>query len=71
MADTAYPFDPAKTRSGYGAIDIVVNMYTPDIIAEGRAPTDENFRDKVKVQQGHRARTNARAIHREDGPFWN
>jgi len=33
MADTAYPFDPAKTRSGYGAIDIVVNMYTPDIIA--------------------------------------
>ena len=54
MADTAYPFDPAKTRSGYGAIDIVVNMYTPDIIAEGRAPTDENFRDKVKVEQGHR-----------------
>ena len=44
-----------KPGSGYGAIDIVVNMYTPDIIAEGRAPTDENFRDKVKVQQGHRS----------------
>ena len=54
MAETSYPFDPAKTKSGYGAIDIVVNMYTPDIIAEGRVPTDENFRDKVKVKQGHR-----------------
>ena len=54
MAETAYPFDPAKTRLGYGAIDIVVNMYTPDILAEGRVPTDEDFRDKVKVDQGHR-----------------
>jgi uncharacterized protein len=52
--ETAYPFNPAKTRSGYGAIDIVVNMYTPDIIAEGRVPTDENFRDKVRVEHGHR-----------------
>jgi len=54
MAQTAYPFDPARTRSGYGAIDIVVNMYTPDIIAEGRVPTDENFRDKVRIEHGHR-----------------
>src|SRR5215470_19535164 len=43
-----------KSKLGYGAIDIVVNIYTPDIIAEGRVPTDENFRDKVRIEQGHR-----------------
>jgi uncharacterized protein len=50
----AYAFDPAKSALGYGAVDIVVNMYTPEIVAEGRAPTDERFRDQVKVEQAHR-----------------
>jgi predicted TIM-barrel fold metal-dependent hydrolase len=54
MAEMTYPFNPARTKAGYGAIDIVVNMYTPDIIAEGRVPTDENFRDKVRIEHGHR-----------------
>jgi predicted TIM-barrel fold metal-dependent hydrolase len=54
MPTDAYPFDPAKAKFGFGAVDIVVNMYTPDIIGEGRVPTDENFRDKVKVAQDHR-----------------
>ena len=54
MSANAYPFSAAKSKFGYGAVDIVVNMYTPEIIAEGRAPTDENFRDKVRVEQSHR-----------------
>src|SRR5436189_1145916 len=54
MSETAYAFNPAKTRAGYGAIDIVVNMYTPEIVAEGRVSTDENFRDKVRIEHGHR-----------------
>jgi predicted TIM-barrel fold metal-dependent hydrolase len=54
MSASAYPFSPAKSGFGFGAVDIVVNMYTPEIIAEGRIPTDENFRDKVRVEQGHR-----------------
>ena len=54
MSANAYPFSPANSRFGFGAVDIVVNMYTPEIIAEGRAPTDENFRDKVRVEQSHR-----------------
>src|SRR6185437_6070326 len=54
MAEMAYRFDPKKSRWGYGAIDIVINMYTPEIIGEGSAPTDENFRDKVRVSQDHR-----------------
>lgn len=44
-----YPFDSAKTANGYGAIDIVVNYYTPRVIQEGRVPTDENFRDQVRM----------------------
>ncbi len=54
MSTAAYPFSSAGSRFGFGAVDIVVNMYTPEIIAEGRAPTDENFRDKVRVDQSHR-----------------
>ncbi len=50
-----YTFDPAATRDGYGAIDIVVNFYTPQVIAEGRAPTDEAFRDQVRIAGSHRA----------------
>jgi len=46
MFVNAYPFSPANSRFGFGAVDIVVNMYTPEIIAEGRAPTDESFRDR-------------------------
>jgi predicted TIM-barrel fold metal-dependent hydrolase len=48
-------FDPAATRDGYGAIDIVVNYYTPQVIAEGRAPTDSAFRDQVRIADSHRA----------------
>jgi uncharacterized protein len=54
MMERAYQFDPAKTRDGYGAIDIVTNFYTPQVIAEKRAPTDENFRDQVRMDQSHR-----------------
>ena len=46
---TAYPFNPKATKVGYGAIDIVVNVYTPEAFAEGRIPTDDAFRAKVKV----------------------
>ncbi len=31
-----YKFDPKATKLGYGAIDIVVNVYTPEAFAEGR-----------------------------------
>jgi predicted TIM-barrel fold metal-dependent hydrolase len=48
------PFDPAATKAGYGAIDIVVNYYTPRIIAEGRAPTDSSFKDQVRIDEGNR-----------------
>jgi predicted TIM-barrel fold metal-dependent hydrolase len=51
----SYAFDPAATKDGYGAIDIVVNHYTPQIIAEGRAPTDSAFRDQVRIADSHRA----------------
>jgi len=54
MSANAYPFSPANSKFGFGAVDIVVNMYTPEIIAEGRAPTDESFRDKVRVEKSHR-----------------
>ncbi len=47
-------FDPTKTRLGYGAIDIVVNVYTPEAFAEGRIPTDDGFREKVGVKQPYR-----------------
>lgn len=43
------PFDHAATPHGYGAIDIVVNYYTTEIIAEGRVPTDDAFRDQVRM----------------------
>jgi predicted TIM-barrel fold metal-dependent hydrolase len=54
MTEAAYKFDPTKTRDGYGAIDIVTNFYTPQVIAEKRVPTDENFRDQVRMEQSHR-----------------
>ena len=59
MSANAYPFSPANSRFGFGAVDIVVNMYTPEIIAEGRAPTDESFRDKVKSRAKPPARPDA------------
>lgn len=51
---TQYAFDPESTVDGYGAVDIVVNMYTPQVIEEKRVPTDENFRDQVRVESSHR-----------------
>jgi uncharacterized protein len=54
MVPTAHAFDPASTAHGYGAVDIVVNMYTPEVIAEGRVSTDERFRDQVRIEQSHR-----------------
>jgi len=51
---TEYSFDPSQARDGYGAIDIVVNFYTPQVVAEKRVPTDENFRDQVRMQRSHR-----------------
>lgn len=51
---TDYAFDAESTTDGYGAIDIVVNMYTPQVIEEKRVPTDENFRDQVRIEDTHR-----------------
>lgn len=50
-----FPFDPARTRDGYGAIDIVVNYYTPRVIQEKRVPTDDNFRDQVRMAGSNRS----------------
>lgn len=47
-------FDPAKTRLGYGAIDIVTNLYLPRLFKEGRIPTDDAFRAKVGLRKGDR-----------------
>lgn len=49
MTNPKLPFDPAKTRHGFGAIDIVVNCYTPEVVAAGHAPTDTRFREKVGI----------------------
>ena len=43
-------FNPAATRTGYGAIDIVVNVFTPEAFAEGRIPTDGRFREQVRTK---------------------
>ena len=53
MAEPKYRFDPSKSKLGYGAIDIVVNMYTPEIMAA------ESFRrmtvsDQVRMESDHR-----------------
>jgi predicted TIM-barrel fold metal-dependent hydrolase len=57
MTDVTLPFDPARTSLGYGAIDIVVNCYTPEVVGAGRAPTDDNFREKVGIAQPERRGT--------------
>lgn len=57
MSGKPFAFDPARTRTGYGAIDIVVNCYTPEIVAAGRAPTDEGFREKVGIAGNERRGT--------------
>lgn len=54
-----YKFDASKTKDGYGAVDIVVNYYTPEIVAEGRIPTDDNFRNKVRMKDDPRNGTTA------------
>lgn len=46
----AYPFDAGKTRYGYGAIDIVVNVFTPEAIADKRIPTDADFLGKIRLK---------------------
>ena len=51
---TKFQFDAGATKLGYGAIDIVVNVYTPEAFAEGRIPTDDDFRSKVRVAGAHR-----------------
>ncbi|WP_431282828.1 amidohydrolase family protein [Humitalea sp. 24SJ18S-53] len=51
MSASGYAFDVTKTRTGYGAIDIVVNLTTPEAFAEGRIPTDDDFRKKVRVKE--------------------
>lgn len=47
-------FDASKTALGYGAIDIVTNLFTPRELAEGRIATDDAFRAKVRVDPGER-----------------
>lgn len=54
MASGDYPFDPKSARDGYGAIDIVVNPYTPEIIAQSRVPTDDRFRNQVRIEGDNR-----------------
>jgi predicted TIM-barrel fold metal-dependent hydrolase len=54
MTASDYTFNASKAKRGYGAIDIVVNPYTPEVIAQQRVPTDEDFRDKVRMQAKHR-----------------
>ena len=52
--NAGYRFDPGKTKLGYGAIDIVVNVYTPQAFAEGRIGTDDDFRTKVRLKSSYR-----------------
>ncbi|WP_372621914.1 amidohydrolase family protein [Falsiroseomonas sp.] len=47
-------FDSAATRTAYGTIDIVVNVFTPEAFAEGRIPTDSRFREQVRTRQDDR-----------------
>ena len=54
MTEQKYKFDASKTKLGYGAVDIVVNMYTPEVIGRGIMPTDDNFKDKVRLEGDHR-----------------
>ncbi len=35
-------------KNGYGAIDIVVNLTTPEVYGEGRTATDDTFRSQVR-----------------------
>ena len=71
MTSTLFKFDADNTVDGYGAIDIVVNYYTPKVIAEKRAPTDDSFRDQVRMADGPRGGAHLGRIHRQDGPCWN
>ncbi|MBV8911832.1 MAG: amidohydrolase [Acetobacteraceae bacterium] len=52
-----HSFDPSAASAGYGAIDIVVNCYTPEVVAAGYVPTDERFRDKVGIAAQERRGT--------------
>ena len=54
MTEQKYKFDASKTKLGYGAVDIVVNMYTPEVIGRGIMPTDDNFKDKVRLEGDYR-----------------
>lgn len=47
-------FDATRAPLGYGAIDIVANVHTPEAYAEGRIPVDDSFRDKVGFDPGQR-----------------
>lgn len=49
-----HDFDASRTRLGFGAIDIVANVHTPEAYAEGRIPVDDGFRDKVGYDPGQR-----------------
>jgi len=43
--------EPTQAAPGYGAIDIVVNVFTPREFDEGRIATDDTFR--AKTRQAH------------------
>ena len=47
-------FDPKTTKNGFGAIDIIVNMFTPEALAGGHIPTDDRFRGQVRVKESDR-----------------
>lgn len=47
-------FDPGRTRLGFGTIDIVVNVHTPEAYEQGRIPVDDSFRDKVRYAETQR-----------------
>jgi len=49
-----HAFDAKSSKHGYGAIDIVVNVFTPEAFAEGRIATDDSFRVKTRLKAGDR-----------------
>lgn len=41
-------------RPDYGVIDIVCNLFTPAELEQGRVATDDNFREKTRVNEEYR-----------------
>lgn len=59
-------FDGAKTALGFGAIDIVANVHTPEAYAKGRIPVIEPERAMQEVQALNLRPTPLRKILRDN-----